>query len=465
MNQFRRQALLTIFKLSDVLVMIAMFVLAAAVVYLQNDTITFHEFLNMRVKVENYVLFTGFIILWHLIFSGFGLYYSHRFSSIKTEIKDLLIATTLGTGVIFISGWIFSIQIVTPIFIVTFWIGTNMATIVWRLIMRSTLKWARLRGRNIRHSLIVGTNERARNFARKLESKPELGYRLLGFVDNEWEGNGELEKFGWKLVSDFQGFSSYLRLNVVDEVVIALPMQSLYREASKIFSACEQQGMIVRNLSDIFNRKLARSRTEYFEGESLITHYTGAMEGWQLAVKRAMDIVIAAVLLIILSPLALCTAIAIKINSSGPVYFVQERVGLNKRRFRLYKFRTMVDGADQKQGELEDLNEVSGPVFKIRNDPRVTSVGRILRKTSIDELPQLFNVLKGDMSLVGPRPLPVRDYNGFDQDWHRRRFSVRPGITCLWQVNGRSSILNLTNGCNWTWNTSTTGLCSWILQF
>jgi exopolysaccharide biosynthesis polyprenyl glycosylphosphotransferase len=164
------------------------------------------------------------------------------------------------------------------------------------------------------------------------------------------------------------------------------------------------------------------------------------MEGWQVAAKRVMDIVISAVLLVILSPLALVTAIAIKINSPGPVHFIQERVGLNKRRFRLYKFRTMYYGAEQKQAELESFNEVSGPVFKIKNDPRITAVGKILRKTSIDELPQLINVLKGDMSLVGPRPLPVIDYNGFNKDWHLRRFSVRPGITCLWQINGRSSI-------------------------
>jgi lipopolysaccharide/colanic/teichoic acid biosynthesis glycosyltransferase len=122
------------------------------------------------------------------------------------------------------------------------------------------------------------------------------------------------------------------------------------------------------------------------------------------------------------------------------VFFIQERVGLNKRTFRLYKFRTMVADAEERQAEIEHLNEARGPVFKIRNDPRLTPVGKFLRKTSIDELPQLFNVLKGDMSLVGPRPLPVRDYQGFDQDWQRRRFSVRPGITCLWQINGRSSI-------------------------
>jgi lipopolysaccharide/colanic/teichoic acid biosynthesis glycosyltransferase len=130
----------------------------------------------------------------------------------------------------------------------------------------------------------------------------------------------------------------------------------------------------------------------------------------------------------------------IKLDSTGQVFFVQDRVGLNKRRFQMFKFRTMVGDAAEKQSELECLNEADGPVFKIKNDPRITRLGKYLRKTSIDELPQLLNVLKGDMSLVGPRPLPIRDYQGFDEDWVRRRFSVRPGITCLWQVNGRSSL-------------------------
>jgi lipopolysaccharide/colanic/teichoic acid biosynthesis glycosyltransferase len=133
-------------------------------------------------------------------------------------------------------------------------------------------------------------------------------------------------------------------------------------------------------------------------------------------------------------------AVFIKIDSPGPTFFIQERVGLNKRTFRLYKFRTMLRNAEKMQAKLENANEVSGPVFKIKDDPRITRIGKYLRKTSIDELPQLINVLKGDMSLVGPRPLPVRDYNGFDQDWQRRRFSIRPGITCLWQINGRSNV-------------------------
>jgi lipopolysaccharide/colanic/teichoic acid biosynthesis glycosyltransferase len=146
------------------------------------------------------------------------------------------------------------------------------------------------------------------------------------------------------------------------------------------------------------------------------------------------------VLVILLGIPFVIVALLIKLTSAGPVFFQQERIGLNKRKFLIYKFRTMVPNAEKMLKELEILNEVSGPVFKIKNDPRMTPIGRILRRTSIDELPQLFNVLKGDMSLVGPRPLPVRDYEGFNEDWQRRRFSIRPGITCLWQVNGRNSI-------------------------
>jgi len=222
-------------------------------------------------------------------------------------------------------------------------------------------------------------------------------------------------------------------------VVITLPMKSLYDEASTIARLCEGQGILVRYLSNPFNLNFARSRADHFEGDTIITLTTGRMRGVSLIFKRALDVVASFAGILLLTPLFLIVGLWIKFTSPGPVFFFQERVGLSKRRFRLYKFRTMVADAEEKMAEIEHLNEVSGPVFKIKNDPRITPIGRILRKTSIDELPQLFNVLKGDMSLVGPRPLPVRDYKGFDEDWHRRRFSVRPGITCLWQVNGRSN--------------------------
>jgi len=171
-----------------------------------------------------------------------------------------------------------------------------------------------------------------------------------------------------------------------------------------------------------------------------MTHYTGLQEGWRTDAKRLFDILASSLLLLLSSPLLLLIAALIKVTDPGPVFFAQSRVGLSKRRFKMYKFRTMVVNAEQRMRQLEHLNEVSGPVFKLKDDPRVTPIGKLLRKSSLDELPQLINVLKGEMSLVGPRPLPVRDYEGFNQDWQRRRFSVRPGLTCLWQIAGRSSI-------------------------
>jgi exopolysaccharide biosynthesis polyprenyl glycosylphosphotransferase len=288
--------------------------------------------------------------------------------------------------------------------------------------------------------LIVGTNSRAVRFARKIEKKPELGYRIIGFVDDNWTGIGEFRKTGYALVADFSAFRALLRDHVIHEVVIGLPVNSYYQQASRIVTLCQEQGIIVRFLSGIFNLKWARSEIEHFEDDSVMTVYTGATDGWQVLVKRMVDFSLSLFSLIILTPLFFCTAFLIKVTSSGPVFFVQERVGLNKRRFRLFKFRTMTPDAEQNLSRLEHLNEVSGPVFKIKDDPRVTPIGKLLRKISIDELPQLINVLKGEMSLVGPRPLPVRDYNGFNQDWQRRRFSVRPGITCIWQIDGRSNI-------------------------
>jgi exopolysaccharide biosynthesis polyprenyl glycosylphosphotransferase len=208
----------------------------------------------------------------------------------------------------------------------------------------------------------------------------------------------------------------------------------------QIAMLCEQNGIMLRFDSDIFSLKKARSRTEEFAGQSYVTASTTVREWWPLTIKRTLDILFSFLLLVFLSPVFLIAAGLILLTSPGPVLYLQERVGLNKRRFRMQKFRTMVPNAEKMIGRLEGLNEMSGPVFKIRNDPRVTQVGKILRRASIDELPQLLNVLMGDMSLVGPRPLPVRDYEGFNEDWQRRRFSVRPGITCLWQIAGRNSI-------------------------
>jgi exopolysaccharide biosynthesis polyprenyl glycosylphosphotransferase len=231
-----------------------------------------------------------------------------------------------------------------------------------------------------------------------------------------------------------------LAKEAVDEVFVALPVERYSNIVDGVVQQCEEQGIMVRVRTPMFNLRIARTHIDDLDGVPVISIHSGPQEGWQLFVKRLIDAVGSAFLVILLSPLLLLVSLLIKATSPGPVFFRQERLGLNKRRIKLLKFRTMVPDADKQQRELEHLNEAEGPVFKIKNDPRVTAVGRFLRRFSIDELPQLFNVLTGEMSLVGPRPLPIRDVERIDAQWHKRRFSVKPGLTCLWQVNGRSDV-------------------------
>jgi exopolysaccharide biosynthesis polyprenyl glycosylphosphotransferase len=272
-----------------------------------------------------------------------------------------------------------------------------------------------------------------------LDAAPELGYRILGFVDDGWHGAAGLDP-KYPLCCNFDDLAEYLRHNVVDEVANYLPLRSLYERCFSVAGLCEQHGIFMRFDPEIFDLKIARHRTEELNGNAHITAHSSLLDGWPTMLKRALDVVVSLTLLVVLTPLLAAITLLIKLTSEGPVLFLQQRVGLNKRRFLMYKFRTMVPDAEKMLSELEAFNEVAGPVLKIRHDPRITPVGRILRRTSLDELPQLLNVLRGDMSLVGPRPLPVRDYEGFNEDWQRRRFSIRPGITCLWQVHGRSNI-------------------------
>jgi exopolysaccharide biosynthesis polyprenyl glycosylphosphotransferase len=205
---------------------------------------------------------------------------------------------------------------------------------------------------------------------------------------------------------------------------------------------CEQHGIVLRFDSQVFKLRNLPSRVQDvdFEESSQVFAAAGSAEILPALLKRTLDLLFSMVLLLFSSPVFLFVAALVRLTSPGPIFFRQTRVGLNKRQFSIYKFRTMVANAEHLQEQLLAMNEMTGPVFKIKNDPRVTPLGRILRKTSIDELPQLFNVLKGDMSLVGPRAMSLRDYQLFDKDWQRRRFSVKPGITCLWQIRGRNSV-------------------------
>ncbi len=440
MPNARRKLLLNALKVFDLGLMISVFLLAALIVLQKSHNVTTMEFFSMRVKIQNFAIFSVFVLIWYVIFHLMGLYASRRLSGRGSEVLDVIKATSLGTVVILAGTAVFHIRMVTPLFPVVFWLAVTLTTVGSRLVLRTVLALMRKRGRNLREMVIVGTNCRALEFAGRLASRPELGYRITGFVDQDWHAMDAFRKSGYALLSDIVDFPQFLRNSVVDEVVVALPFRSMHEQASHIAVSCEEQGIRLRVLNNVFDLKIARRPAEALEDNPFLIDSTDRSEGWPTFAKRVLDFTVSCITLGLLSPFLLLIALLLKATSPGPVLFVQKRVGQRKRPFNLYKFRTMVVDAEKRMHEIEHLNEVSGPVFKMNNDPRVTRIGRLLRKTSIDELPQLLNVVKGEMSLVGPRPLPFRDYKGFNEDWQRRRFSVKPGMTCLWQVRGRSSV-------------------------
>ncbi|GJL63871.1 MAG: UDP-phosphate galactose phosphotransferase [Nitrospirales bacterium] len=438
--QVRRKILIESLKGIDLILLILAFSLSVAIAYTPSGNISFSDFFAIRVKVENIIFVSAMVILWHSIFSFFQIYESRRLSTLKDECLDLLKSMSLATFVLVTAAVIFNVEIITQGFVLAFWSIGLILIVGSRLVLRFALKQARLNGRNIRNILIAGTNPRAIQFARDIQAKPELGYNLVGFLDEPWAGTDHFKQTGNTIVSDFKNFQSFLRCFVIDEVMIALPVKSYYAQAAQIVEQCEEQGVLIRVLGNMFSPKFAHERVEHFGTHSLLTLQPGALGDQAFFFKRIIDILVSLPILLMLLPFFVLIAIAIKISGKGPIFFAQNRIGRNKRQFRLFKFRTMVPGAEKMLKDIEHLNEVEGAAFKIEDDPRLTSIGRLLRKTSIDELPQLWNVLKGDMSLVGPRPLPIRDFQEFTEDWHRRRFSVPPGITCLWQVNGRSRL-------------------------
>jgi exopolysaccharide biosynthesis polyprenyl glycosylphosphotransferase len=443
MSRFRREIFVYAFQLVDLLLIVLAFGAATLPVLYREGMQSFAEFLSLKIKLQNFVAFVLLVWLWRLVFAVTGLYRSKRASSRSAEAIDVLKATTICSIILISFSLILRFRMVNVWFVMLFWLSSTVLVAGTRVAVRTLLRRFRLHGHNHRNLLIVGSNPRAIEFGKSILHRPEWGCHVIGFADDEWEGSEELRTTGFQLVSNFEGLPTFLRHNVVDEVVIALPVRSLHEHATQIAGLCAEQGIVVRLLSNLFDLNTATPIVEDFDAP-VTTQYAGpAPHGWPVVIKRVLDVVLSAALLVILAPAMLLTAILIKLTSRGPVFFIQKRVGLNKRVFEIVKFRTMVADAESKLAGLEHANEVSGPVFKIKSDPRVTAIGKFLRKTSIDELPQLFNVLIGDMSLVGPRPLQLRDYELFTlagPDWQRCRFSVRPGITCLWQVNGRSSV-------------------------
>ncbi|HEU0016468.1 MAG TPA: sugar transferase [Longimicrobium sp.] len=396
---------------------------------------TMDAFFAQRITLKSAVLVGGFMILWPRLLNIFRLY-----DSAPESRRDVLLRAMGASATGAVLAFSFPLDGLPGAMrgqaALAFFAAATAGTLAVRLPVW-TLAAASARSRPKRRVLVVGSGPRAVKVAADLRQNAD-SYELLGFVDTvddeAWAREMDAPRLG-----RLEQMEELLMHQVVDEVLIALPIKSCYTEIQHVIRVCERTGTESRYLADLFQASVARPRydaTHRFPVVAMKVFY----DDYRLSIKRAIDIVGALAGLLLLSPLLIGIAIAVTATSPGPVLFAQERYGLNKRRFRMLKFRTMVPDAEKLQVELEGMNEAIGPIFKIKDDPRVTPVGRWLRKTSLDELPQLINVLMGQMSLVGPRPMAVRDVKLFDQAWFMRRFSAPPGMTGLWQVSGRSNL-------------------------
>jgi exopolysaccharide biosynthesis polyprenyl glycosylphosphotransferase len=295
----------------------------------------------------------------------------------------------------------------------------------------------RLAGRGVSDTVVVGAGEVGRAVMRNIMAQPESGLRVIGFLDDDpakqQQPIGRFEALG--ATTDL---GRILTQRPVDEVVVALPWQCR-EQIMTLADTCEAAGVNLRIVPDLFQMSLNRVDLDSLNGIPLIAVREPTIRGWHFRLKRALDVAVSGLGLVLLSPILAGIALAIKLDSPGPVLFRQVRVGRDGRLFTCFKFRSMVDGAAERHDALRPYSQTTGPIFKMKDDPRLTRVGRWLRRTSADELPQLLNILRGEMSLVGPRP-PMPSEVAEYEDWHRRRLEVAPGLTGLWQVSGRSEL-------------------------
>jgi exopolysaccharide biosynthesis polyprenyl glycosylphosphotransferase len=295
----------------------------------------------------------------------------------------------------------------------------------------------RARGIGVDRVLIVGAGEMGRTVMRTIVARPELGYRIVGFLDDNPE-RGETNIGPFKALGGLDNLPAVLSAEHIAEVIIALPWTH-HRKILSLITQCERPGVRARLVPDIFQLTLSRVDVDDLGGIPLLGVKPVTIRGSSLAIKRAMDLILGGVGSLLMLPLMSVIALAIRIDSPGPSVFKQVRVGKGGHEFLCYKFRSMCRGAEAEQERLVELNEASGPLFKIKRDPRVTRMGRFLRRLSLDELPQIYNVLRGEMSLVGPRP-PLPSEVAQYQEWHKQRLEAPPGMTGLWQVSGRSEL-------------------------
>ena len=387
------------------------------------------------------------VVLWSLLLFLSNAYRSRRTLGLADEVSMVarvsFFGTLLLTLVVFAARWTF----LSRSFLFVFFFVNLFFLVSARVTVRLLARRVRMLGFNYRTVVLVGDTPRARSMARLIHEHPWWGMKLLGLIrERPADPDGAGSMSGILVLGTLADFEGIVRDIHVDEVILAVDRGDLPK-LEDLFLLCEEMGIRTRLVLDFFPHVLARVELDEFQGTPLLTFSTTPDDPTALILKRGVDVFLAMVLLLAsVIPLAVA-ALFIKLTSRGPVLFRQTRCGLNGRPFTLLKLRTMVEGAEELLDEVAHLNEHEGPVFKASNDPRLTGVGRLIRRFSFDEFPQLWNVLRGEMSLVGPRP-PLPNEVARYERWQRRRLSMKPGVTGLWQVSGRNDIRNFEEWIN-----------------
>ncbi len=442
----------TLERWGDVLIIIASFFLAY---YGRASFIFWEKKLGLTLplsgqglaSIEAYmpVLFLG-LIFYILGLNAVGAYASMRLTTAWWILRRSLIVSL--SVFLAISAGLFLMKLdLSRVVVVLFCLLAALSLTAQRYMILFVLRLLRRRGHNFRNIIICGTGAQARTLARRIWRRPELGIRVRGFgalddSSDTIEFKSALKKIAPSnsiiVIQGKEGVKRALTDWAIDEVIFT-DFIEVMPAVQEVVLSCSEQGIRTTLAADFFNSGILKSGLSYFGDMPLIHFQTPPGDRWGLNLKRLLDIAVSALLLIMLAPLFALIALLVKISSPGPVIFSQKRMGLHGRLFNLYKFRSMYSDAEELLDSLKDANEMNGPVFKLKKDPRVTSFGRFLRRFSLDELPQLINVLRGEMSLVGPRPPLPGEVSLYERS-DRRRLSMRPGLTCTWQVSGRNEI-------------------------
>lgn len=374
------------------------------------------------------------LIIWTLIGGSFKnsiLYRSRPYSMVLVNIFGQVFA---GITLLILSAWSLNILHIGLSHLVAFGIINLILAFTVKTLIYYFYKRARKKGRNSLDIILIADNTGC-YLTRQILNHPEWGYKISYIISSTPE---EFSNSNIPVLSSDTNLEEFLRGKTIDEVIYC-NKDSDTKLIEEYINICNDLGIVFRMYSPFFNMLTNKTQIQYFGTTPLLTISTTPMDYVALQVKRLFDIAFSLMVLLALSPLFLILAVIIKIDSPGKIFFKQKRVGLRGRNFYVYKFRTMVSNAEELKEKLSEQNEMDGPVFKMVNDPRITKIGGILRKYSIDELPQFFNVLKGEMSVIGPRPPIPKEVLEYER-WQLRRLSMRPGLSCIWQVSGRNEI-------------------------